>query len=57
MINPATQLFLARRMGARMRSEKVDHASLITAPQLVVGMILQAVTSSATHPNSTQQHG
>jgi pimeloyl-ACP methyl ester carboxylesterase len=57
MINPATQLFLARRMGARIRSEKVDHASLITAPQLVVGMILQAVTSSTAHPNSTQQHG
>ena len=57
MINPATQLFLARRMGARMRSEKVDHASLITAPKLVVGMILQAVTSLTAHPNSTQQHG
>jgi hypothetical protein len=44
-------------MGARIRSEKVDHASLITAPKLVVEMILQAVTSSAAHPNSTQQHG
>ena len=57
MINPATQLFLARRMGARIRSEKVDHASLITAPKLVVGMILDAVTSPTAHSNSMQQHG
>jgi pimeloyl-ACP methyl ester carboxylesterase len=57
MINPATQLFLARRMGAHIRSEKVDHASLITAPDLVVGMVLQAVTSLTAHRNSTQQHG
>jgi hypothetical protein len=40
-----------------MRSEKVDHASLITAPKLVVGMILQAVASLTAHPNGTQQHG
>jgi pimeloyl-ACP methyl ester carboxylesterase len=44
MINPATQLFLSRRMGAQVRSEKVDHAPLVTAPELVVDMILQAVT-------------
>lgn len=41
MINPATQLFLARRMGARVQSEKVDHAALITAPDVVVGMIFR----------------
>src|SRR2546430_1844494 len=44
MIKPATQLFLARRMGAQTRSEKVDHAPLVTAPELVVEIILQAVT-------------
>jgi hypothetical protein len=33
MINPVTQLFMAQRMGARIRSEKVDHAPLITAPE------------------------
>jgi pimeloyl-ACP methyl ester carboxylesterase len=44
MINPATQLFLSRRMGAQVRSEKVDHTPLVTAPELVVDMILQAVT-------------
>jgi pimeloyl-ACP methyl ester carboxylesterase len=57
MINPATQLFLARRMGAQIRSEKVDHGSLITAPELVVAIILEAVTGSTAHRSDTQQHG
>ena len=51
MINPATQLFLAQRMGAQTRSEKIDHTLLVTAPKLVVEMILQAVTGSAARPN------
>jgi len=54
MINPATQLFLARRMGARIQSKKVDHASLVTAPELVVGMILEAINTSTAHQKSTQ---
>ena len=45
MINPATQLFMARRMGARIRSEKVDHTPLVTAPGLVIEMIRDAVAS------------
>lgn len=57
MINPATQQFLAHRMGAHIRSEKVDHASPITAPELVVGLIHQAIASSVTNPSSMQQHG
>jgi pimeloyl-ACP methyl ester carboxylesterase len=51
MINPATQSFLARRMGAQIRSEEVDHAPLVTAPELVVEIILEAVTSSVSRPN------
>jgi pimeloyl-ACP methyl ester carboxylesterase len=51
MISPATQLFLARRMGAPVRSEKVDHLPLVTAPELVVEIILQAITSVAIDPN------
>jgi pimeloyl-ACP methyl ester carboxylesterase len=47
MINPSTQLFMAQRMGARIRSEKVDHTPLVTAPALVIGMILEAAASSA----------
>jgi pimeloyl-ACP methyl ester carboxylesterase len=45
MINPATQLFMAQRMGARIRSEKVDHTPMATAPGPVIEMILDAVTS------------
>jgi pimeloyl-ACP methyl ester carboxylesterase len=52
MINPATQLFLARRMGAQIRSERIDHTPLVTAPELVVEMILHALTTSAAHPNT-----
>ena len=52
MINPATQQFLARRMGARIRSEKIDHTPMVTAPELVVEFILQAVTGLAKAPNT-----
>ena len=52
MINPATQQFLARRMGAQARSVNVDHTPLVTAPELVVEIILQAVTGSAIRPNT-----
>jgi len=52
MINPATQLFLARRMGAHTRSEKIDHSPLVTAPELVIEMILEAVTGVTARSNS-----
>lgn len=48
MINPATQLFMAGRMGARIRSERVDHTPLATAPQPVVEVILETVASLTT---------
>ena len=47
MINPVTQLFMARRMGARIRSEKVDHTPLVSAPEPVIEVILEAVAASA----------
>jgi pimeloyl-ACP methyl ester carboxylesterase len=47
MINPSTQLFMAQRMGARIRSAKVDHTPLVTAPEPVIEMILEAVGNSA----------
>lgn len=46
MINPATQRFMAQRMRARVRSEKVDHMPLVTAPELVAGTILEALASA-----------
>ena len=42
MINPKTQHFMAQRMGATIRSFAVDHTPLLTAPQNVVDVILQA---------------
>jgi pimeloyl-ACP methyl ester carboxylesterase len=47
MINPATQLFMAKRMGARIQSEKADHTPLVTAPQPVIDVILEAVAGTA----------
>jgi pimeloyl-ACP methyl ester carboxylesterase len=42
MINPKTQHFMAERMGATARSFAVDHTPLLSAPQKVVDIILQA---------------
>jgi pimeloyl-ACP methyl ester carboxylesterase len=43
MIAEETQRFMADRMKARVRSHPVDHAPLVTAPAVVVDLILQAV--------------
>ncbi|MGC1301269.1 MAG: alpha/beta hydrolase [Caulobacteraceae bacterium] len=43
MIVPETQRFMAERMGARVRSHPVDHTPIVTAPELVVDLILEAV--------------
>jgi pimeloyl-ACP methyl ester carboxylesterase len=45
MIDPATQTFMADRMGAAVRTHRVDHAPLITAPDTVVDIIGEAVES------------
>lgn len=42
MINPKTQHFMAKRMGATTRSLPVDHTPLLTAPRKVVDIILEA---------------
>ena len=42
MINPKTQQFMSRRMGARIRSSRVDHSPMYTATDLVVDVILDA---------------
>lgn len=47
MINPDTQLYLARRMNARTRVEKLDHAPLVSAPEFVLEMILDAASGAA----------
>lgn len=42
MIAPETQRYMAERMGARIRTHQVDHSPMYTAPDLVVGVILEA---------------
>jgi pimeloyl-ACP methyl ester carboxylesterase len=42
MIAPETQRFMAERMGATIRAHDVDHSPMYTAPDIVVGVILEA---------------
>jgi pimeloyl-ACP methyl ester carboxylesterase len=46
MINPKTQRFMAERMNATIRSFAVDHTPLLTAPETVVEVIIEAANSS-----------
>ena len=43
MIAPETHRFMAARMGASARGRPVDHTPLVTAPEEVVDIILDAV--------------
>jgi len=42
MIAPETQCYMAQRMGAKVRTHHVDHSPMYTAPEVVVGVILEA---------------
>ncbi len=42
MIAPETQCYMAERMGAKIRPHQVDHSPMHTAPDVVVGVILEA---------------
>jgi pimeloyl-ACP methyl ester carboxylesterase len=42
MINPKTQHFMADRMGATVRSHRVDHTPMYSEPAFVVDIILEA---------------
>jgi pimeloyl-ACP methyl ester carboxylesterase len=46
MISPVTQRYMAERMHAKIRSEKTDHTPLVTAPEKVVEMIVEATASA-----------
>jgi pimeloyl-ACP methyl ester carboxylesterase len=46
MINPATQRFMALRMGATVRSHEVDHTPLFTSPSLVIEILREAITTA-----------
>jgi len=45
MINPDTQHFMATRMNAHARSYDVDHTPIVTAPDAVTNVIVEAVQS------------
>jgi hypothetical protein len=47
MISPKTQWFMAGRMGATVRSAETDHAPLITAPEAVTDLIMEALKETA----------
>jgi pimeloyl-ACP methyl ester carboxylesterase len=46
MINPKTQRFMAERMKATIRSFDVDHTPLLTAPDKVVEVIVEAAQAT-----------
>jgi pimeloyl-ACP methyl ester carboxylesterase len=48
MINPDTQRFMAERIGARTHTHKVDHAPLISRPEVVTAILSEAAQSVAT---------
>lgn len=52
MIIPDTQRFMAARMKARVRSHPVDHTPIVTAPGVVVDLILAAVRDASAGQNS-----
>jgi pimeloyl-ACP methyl ester carboxylesterase len=47
MIDPDTQRFMAERMHARTRTHQVDHAPLITRPDVVTDILSEALATVA----------
>ena len=46
MIAPETQRYMAERMGAKIRAHHVDHSPMHSAPDAVVGVILEAARAT-----------
>ena len=46
MIAPETQRFMAERMGAKIQAHDVDHSPMYTAPDVVVGVVLEAARTT-----------
>jgi len=42
MIAPETQCHMAQRMGAKIRTHRVDHSPMYTAPNVIIGVLLEA---------------
>ncbi len=47
MIVPDTQRFMAARMKARVQSHPVDHTPIVSAPGIVVDLIMAAVRDAS----------
>jgi hypothetical protein len=52
MIAPDTQRFMAARMKAQVRSHPVDHTPIVTAPGVVVDVVLDAVRNASVGQSS-----
>jgi pimeloyl-ACP methyl ester carboxylesterase len=52
MIPAETQRFLAERMKAHVRTARADHMPMVTAPRVVVGIVLEAVREVEERKNS-----
>jgi pimeloyl-ACP methyl ester carboxylesterase len=46
MIAPETQRYMAERMSAKIRIHRVDHSPMYTAPDVVVGVVLEAAQAT-----------
>jgi hypothetical protein len=47
MIVADNQRFMAERMKARTRSHPVDHTPIVTAPGLVLSVVLEAIAAAS----------
>ena len=56
MINPKTQRFMAERMGATTRAFAVDHTPLLSAPDKVVDILIEAARSVGASEELTSSH-
>ena len=56
MIAPETQRYMAERMGAQIRTHNVDHTPMHTAPEAVVGVILEAAGETLERELSGRTH-
>ena len=55
MINPKTQRFMAERMNATVRSLAVDHTPLITEPECVTEIIVEAAQATNADKRQSQR--
>ena len=46
MISPRTQHFMAQRMGAVIRSHSVDHSPMLSEPDVVIRVVLEAARAA-----------